>query len=64
MSANFFLPFKGLTKPVYAIPGNHDWYDALDAFVATFFTPDAARKAIDARVRSDLKVTTTNSKGN
>jgi len=55
----FFLPFKGLTKPVYAIPGNHDWYDALDAFVATFFTPEAARKAIDARVRSDLKVTTT-----
>ena len=55
----FFLPFKGLTKPVYAIPGNHDWYDALDAFAATFFTPEAARKAIDARVISDLKVTTT-----
>jgi 3',5'-cyclic AMP phosphodiesterase CpdA len=55
----FFLPFKGLTKPVYAIPGNHDWYDALDAFVATFFTPEAARLAIDARVRRDLKVTTT-----
>ena len=54
----FFLPFKGLTKPVYAIPGNHDWYDALDAFVATFFTPEAAKKAIEARVISDLKVTT------
>ena len=35
----FFLPFKGLTKPVYAIPGNHDWYDALDGFAATFYTP-------------------------
>ena len=58
MSVNFFLPFKGLTKPVYAIPGNHDWYDALDAFAATFFTPEAARKAIEARVISDLKVTT------
>ena len=54
----FFLPFKGLTKPVYAIPGNHDWYDALDAFVATFFAPEAAKKAIEARVISDLKVTT------
>src|SRR4051812_46833487 len=21
----FYLPFKGFTKPVYAIPGNHDW---------------------------------------
>jgi hypothetical protein len=58
----FFLPFKGLTKPVYAIPGNHDWYDALDAFAATFFTPDAARKAIEARVISDLKLTTTTPK--
>lgn len=55
----FFLPFKGLTKPVYAIPGNHDWYDALDGFVATFFTPAAARHAIEARVRSDLKISST-----
>jgi hypothetical protein len=44
---------------VYAIPGNHDWYDALDAFVATFFTPGAARLAIEARVRSDLKLSST-----
>jgi hypothetical protein len=53
----FFLPFKGVTKPIYAIPGNHDWYDALDAFVATFYTPEAARLAIDARLQSDLKFT-------
>lgn len=52
----FFLPFKGVTKPMYAIPGNHDWYDALDAFVATFFTPEAARLAMEARVASDLKL--------
>jgi uncharacterized membrane protein HdeD (DUF308 family)/3',5'-cyclic AMP phosphodiesterase CpdA len=56
----FFLPFKGLTKPVYAIPGNHDWYDALEGFAATFFTPDAARKAMAARIRSDLHITSTN----
>ena len=29
--AKFWLPFKGVTRPVYAIPGNHDWYDALEA---------------------------------
>src|SRR6185295_2040687 len=23
--AKFWLPFKGFDKPVYAIPGNHDW---------------------------------------
>ncbi len=40
--ANFWLPFKGFEKPVYAIPGNHDWYDALEGFAATFFVPEAA----------------------
>jgi 3',5'-cyclic AMP phosphodiesterase CpdA len=55
----FFLPFKGLTKPVYAIPGNHDWYDALEAFVATFYTPEAAKRALEARVRSDMKLSST-----
>lgn len=58
----FFLPFKGLRKPVYAIPGNHDWYDALDGFVATFFKPDAARKAMEARANSDMNLTSTNQK--
>jgi len=53
----FFLPFKGVTKPIYAIPGNHDWYDGLDGFTSTFFTPQAAKLAIEARVRSDLKLT-------
>ena len=23
--AKFWLPFKGISKPVYAVPGNHDW---------------------------------------
>jgi hypothetical protein len=35
----FFMPFKGVKKPIYAIPGNHDWYDALEGFAATFYTP-------------------------
>lgn len=55
----FWMPFKGVTKPVYAIPGNHDWYDALDGFVATFFEPEAARKAMLARTEADLKITST-----
>ncbi len=56
---NFWLPFMGTTKPVYAIPGNHDWYDALEGFVATFFTPEAARLAMKARVIADNHVTST-----
>ena len=56
---NFWLPFKGVTKPVYAIPGNHDWYDALEAFNATFLEPDAARAAIRARAEADLRLSST-----
>jgi 3',5'-cyclic AMP phosphodiesterase CpdA len=57
--ANFWLPFKGFDKPVYAIPGNHDWYDALEGFVATFFQPESARVAMRARVEADNRLTST-----
>ena len=57
--AKFFLPFTGFSKPIYAIPGNHDWYDALEGFAATFFRPDAARTAMRARIEADRKLTTT-----
>jgi len=51
---NFWLPMKGVHKPVYAIPGNHDWYDALEGFAATFFDSTSARKAMRARRAADL----------
>ena len=35
----FYLPFKGFHKPIYAVPGNHDWYDALESFTANFLEP-------------------------
>ena len=57
--AKFWLQFKGITRPVYAIPGNHDWYDALEGFAATFLQPDAARLSIRARVEADLRLTST-----
>ena len=55
----FFLPFKGVQKPIYAIPGNHDWYDVLEGFTATFFAPQAAQTAMEARVKSDGVLTLT-----
>jgi uncharacterized membrane protein HdeD (DUF308 family) len=55
----FWMPFKGVTKPVYAIPGNHDWYDALEGFTSTFFEPEAAKNAMYERIKSDLKLTST-----
>jgi uncharacterized membrane protein HdeD (DUF308 family)/3',5'-cyclic AMP phosphodiesterase CpdA len=56
---NFWLPMKGTAKPVYAIPGNHDWYDALEAFNATFLEPESARVAMRARVATDNHLSAT-----
>jgi len=55
--ARFFLPFFGTNKPIYAIPGNHDWYDALEGFVAIFFQPQAARRSLRARIDADHRLT-------
>ena len=52
---NFYLPFKGFEKPIYAIPGNHDWFDANEGFNANFLTADAANVALRSRLAEDLK---------
>jgi uncharacterized membrane protein HdeD (DUF308 family) len=59
---NFYFPFKGIVKPVYAIPGNHDWFDALEGFNANFLEPRAARAALEARVEADHHWTSTNTR--
>ena len=59
---HFYLPLKGFFKPVYAIPGNHDWFDALEGFNANFLEPIAARAAMSARVEVDLRLTSTNNR--
>jgi uncharacterized membrane protein HdeD (DUF308 family) len=56
---NFYLPLKGIEKPVFAIPGNHDWFNALDGFAANLMAPETARAAIEARVESDLSLSST-----
>lgn len=56
---NFYLPLKGVRKPVYAIPGNHDWFNALDGFAANLFDPATARAAIEGRVNADLDLSST-----
>jgi len=53
---NFYLPFHGFEKPIYAIPGNHDWYDANQGFTANFFEPDAANLALQTRLAADLNM--------
>lgn len=59
----FYLPFKGFHKPIYAVPGNHDWYDALEAFTANLLEPKAARAALRGRREADHGLTTTTEAG-
>ena len=47
---NFSCPLRDSRNPIYAIPGNHDWFDALEGFNANFLEPKAARAALSARV--------------
>jgi hypothetical protein len=32
----FYVPYRDFCRPIYAIPGNHDWYDGLDGFMYHF----------------------------
>jgi uncharacterized membrane protein HdeD (DUF308 family) len=60
---NFYLPFKGFAKPIYAIPGNHDWFAALDGFAANLMEPVAARAAMEAREQLTVLVTPPDRRG-
>ncbi|WP_433224505.1 metallophosphoesterase family protein [Microtetraspora malaysiensis] len=35
-SDKFFRPYKDYRAPIYAVPGNHDWYDGLGGFMRVF----------------------------
>jgi uncharacterized membrane protein HdeD (DUF308 family) len=52
--ANFYQPFMGFEKPVYALPGNHDWFDANEGFNANFLDAGSASVALRARLAEDL----------
>lgn len=32
----FFRPYQDFDAPIYAVPGNHDWYDGLGGFMRVF----------------------------
>ncbi len=44
-SAKFYAPYRNLPGPIYAIPGNHDWYDRLVGFMTHFCDARAAPPA-------------------
>jgi hypothetical protein len=44
----FHHPYRNLELPIYAVPGNHDWYDGLHGFMHYFCKVD------DAEYRPDF----------
>ncbi|MDX3748988.1 metallophosphoesterase family protein [Streptomyces sp. AK08-02] len=56
----FFRPYQDYPAPIYAIPGNHDWYEDLNGFMRVFCdapplpAEPAPRALTPARLRSLL----------
>lgn len=36
----FFVPYQNVPGPIYAVPGNHDWYDGLCGFMTMLCNAD------------------------
>jgi hypothetical protein len=49
----FSWPYRHYPRPIYALPGNHDWYDGLRGFMAYFcgqtFAPPHPRRFLFSR---------------
>lgn len=43
----FFRPYQDYPAPIYAVPGNHDWYDGLGGFMRVFCDAPALRPKPD-----------------
>ena len=35
-ASKYYRPYQGYPGPIYGVPGNHDWYDGLSAFMYHF----------------------------
>lgn len=50
----FFRPYKDYDAPIYAVPGNHDWYDGLGGFMRVFCDAHPLKPAPDPGLRGLL----------
>ncbi|MGH7540252.1 MAG: metallophosphoesterase, partial [Gemmatimonadota bacterium] len=51
----FFWPYQKLPGPIYAIPGNHDWYDGLHGFMIHLCDADPDLRPPPRREKSRLR---------
>jgi hypothetical protein len=42
----FCHPYKDCPKPIYALPGNHDWYDGLNGFMVHFCGAEPSERSL------------------
>jgi calcineurin-like phosphoesterase family protein len=42
----FCVPYKDYRKPIYALPGNHDWYDGLNGFMVHFCGAEPSERSL------------------
>jgi hypothetical protein len=42
----FCRPYKDYPKPIYALPGNHDWYDGLNGFMVHFCGAEPSERSL------------------
>jgi hypothetical protein len=42
----FCIPYKDYLKPIYALPGNHDWYDGLNGFMVHFCGAEPSERSL------------------
>ena len=51
----FYRPYKNYAKPIYALPGNHDWYDGLNGFMYHLCEAEASALAATAEETSSWR---------
>lgn len=42
----FCRPYKDYPEPIYALPGNHDWYDGLNGFMVHFCSAEPSERSL------------------
>ncbi len=54
--ANFYMPYRNYLKDIYAVPGNHDWYDVLTGFMIHFCDNQFHRRKRSKRTVDESKL--------
>jgi hypothetical protein len=42
----YCIPYKDYSEPIYALPGNHDWYDGLNGFMVHFCGAEPSERSL------------------